>query len=212
MIEIYKDIPNYEGSYQVSNYGNVKSLPKSDGNGNQERLLKQENVKASHTNYSRVTLSLKGKTKRFQVHRLVALTFLPNPDNKPHVNHIDNNGKNNHVSNLEWCTHIENMQHSASQNRQHLPHHLGGKATGELQHQKSLVEGKACIGTTKGSLTIIDYIYDITLKRPRFKFVCICTCGNRLSRNKYDFEHKPQMCNECSYKQRSVDNDIVSTA
>ena len=120
MVEIYKDIPGYEGLYQVSNLGNVKSLPKGDGNGNREKLLLQEVVKRNHTNYNRVILFREGETELFQVHRLVAEAFIPNPDNKPHVDHIDNNGKNNAADNLEWCTLSENMAHSSLQGREDL--------------------------------------------------------------------------------------------
>ena len=116
-MEIYKYIKGYEGLYQISNYGNVKSLPKSDGNGNRERLLKQEVIIYNHTNYRRVTLSKDGITKRFQVHRLVGFYFINNYENKPNINHIDNNGENNHVSNLEWVTHSENMLHAQKQGR-----------------------------------------------------------------------------------------------
>lgn len=58
-----------------------------------------------------------GKRSNLYIHRAVAMAFIPNPENKPHVNHKDSNPSNNHVSNLEWCTHTENMQHSAKAGR-----------------------------------------------------------------------------------------------
>lgn len=109
MEEIWKDIPSYEGKYQISNFGNVKSLNYSRKN--YSKLLKLKNHKDG---YKIVGLSNgKGKGKSFfSVHRLVAQAFIPNPDNKATVNHIDGNKANNHISNLEWATPQENMIHS----------------------------------------------------------------------------------------------------
>lgn len=64
-----------------------------------------------------VNLIKKGIRKNFLVHRLIAEAFIPNPHNKPAINHIDNNPSNNKIDNLEWCTQEENMQHAARQNR-----------------------------------------------------------------------------------------------
>lgn len=121
MKEVLIDMPNYEGLYQVSNTGRVISLPKNDGNGNKLRELKLDITTQKRTSYARVTVCKDGITKRFLVHRLVAELFIPNPDNKPCVNHIDNNGLNNNVSNLEWVTQDENMRHSVNQDRQIVP-------------------------------------------------------------------------------------------
>ena len=74
------------------------------------KFLKQEDTKG----YKRVTLSMNGNTKRYQVHRLVAIHFVPNPTSKPCVNHIDGNPSNNNMKNLEWCTYQENEIHSYS--------------------------------------------------------------------------------------------------
>ena len=115
------NIKNYEGLYQINEFGVIRSLPKKATYKGQSYLegrdLKQEIIKKDHTNYRRVSLSKNSKVQRFSVHRLVAETFIDNPYNKPHVNHIDNNGENNHVSNLEWVTHSENMLHAAEQGR-----------------------------------------------------------------------------------------------
>ena len=105
--EIWKDIKNYEGLYQVSNLGNVKSLNYSHTG--KEQILKPPTTKAG---YLRVYLYKEGKKrKRFLVHRLVAMAFLDNSDNLPQVNHKDENKKNNCVENLEWCTHTFNMNY-----------------------------------------------------------------------------------------------------
>lgn len=112
--EIFIPVKGYETEYMVSNYGRVKSLPKKDGRAG--RILSQENQNKSVTTYKRVSLSKDGKVTRFQVHRLVAQAFIPNPENKPQVNHIDFNGSNNHISNLEWVTRSENELHSVKNN------------------------------------------------------------------------------------------------
>ena len=103
MEEIWKDIPNYEGIYQASNYGRIKRIK----NG-----YIQNNYIDKRDGYCHTTLSYKGKNKVYQTHRIIAMTFIDNPDNKPVVNHIDGNKTNNNVNNLEWCTHQENVIHA----------------------------------------------------------------------------------------------------
>lgn len=112
--EIWKDIEGYEGLYQVSTYGNIKSLPKVRRNGTGTYIQKEKLLKPSNTStgYKKVELCKDGKRKSFKVHRLVAIAFIPNPDNKPEVNHIDGNKINNNIDNLEWVTSSENSVHA----------------------------------------------------------------------------------------------------
>lgn len=115
MEEIWKDIPSYEGYYQVSNLGNFRSLPriiKYKQNGTRNYPAKSLLTETTKDNYQRIVLMKDGIKTRFQAHRLVALAFIPNPDNKPFINHIDGNKSNNIVTNLEWCTASENMTHA----------------------------------------------------------------------------------------------------
>ena len=115
MEEIWKDIPSYEGYYQVSNLGNFRSLPriiKYKSNGTRNYPSKALLTETTKDNYQRIVLMKDGIKTRYQAHRLVALTFIPNPDNKPFINHIDGNKSNNVVTNLEWCTASENMIHA----------------------------------------------------------------------------------------------------
>lgn len=72
----------------------------------------KKNKQGKSVIYPRVSLKYKGKTKKFALHRLIAMVFIPNPYNLPHVNHKDGNRLNNHVDNLEWCTHEENIKHA----------------------------------------------------------------------------------------------------
>ena len=110
--EIFKDIEGYEGKYQTSNRGNVKSL-NYRGTG-KEKILKPQKTGDS---YLQVHLYLDGKGKFYLVHRLVAQAFLPNPDNLPEVNHKDENPKNNNVDNLEWCTSKYNSNYGTRNQR-----------------------------------------------------------------------------------------------
>lgn len=99
MEEIWKDVKNYEGLYQVSNLGRVKSL--GNNRSRKEKILKPHTTKAG---YLMVGLYKNGKGKDFLLHRIVAMEFIPNPNNYPQCNHLDENKKNNCVENLEWCT------------------------------------------------------------------------------------------------------------
>lgn len=103
MKEIWKDIPGYYG-YQASNLGNIRNK------------ITKNNLKQSYsasTGYLRVHINKTGLcNKNLLVHRIIASTFIPNPSNKPQVNHIDGNKKNNKTNNLEWATCSENIKHS----------------------------------------------------------------------------------------------------
>ena len=104
MEEYLKDVVGYGGLYQVSNLGNIQSL--------KNKKLKFLQFALDKDGYRYVVLSnwfLKKKT--LYIHRIVAKAFIPNPENKPEVNHIDFNKQNNNVENLEWVTRIENMNH-----------------------------------------------------------------------------------------------------
>lgn len=113
-MEIWKDIEGYEGLYQVSNEGNVKSLKREitykDG---RKKLIKERILKKilSDLGYYHVMLCKNGISKRFKIHRLVANAFIPNINNLPIINHKDENPKNNSVENLEWCDQNYNVHY-----------------------------------------------------------------------------------------------------
>jgi len=103
-IEIWKDISGYEGIYQVSNLGNIKSLKRKGVP--QNRVLEPYLYNGG---YYRIGLNKNGKTIKYSIHKLVAEAFIPNPDNLLCVDHINTIRTDNNVNNLRWCTHQENM-------------------------------------------------------------------------------------------------------
>ena len=99
---IWKNIPNYEGLYMVSDDGKIKGLKSG----------KELKYSYTYNGYRKVKLYCDSQGKTFMVHRLVASAFIPNVQNKPQVNHIDGNKENNAVENLEWVTQSENLSHA----------------------------------------------------------------------------------------------------
>lgn len=115
MSEIWKDVEGYEGLYQVSNKGNVKSF------------YTNRNLKPTRHNkgYLMVGLTSNHKTKTHFIHRLVAKAFLENLEQKKEVNHKDGDKTNNHIENLEWCTDVENRLHAYSMGLRTTPVFVG---------------------------------------------------------------------------------------
>ena len=114
MQEIWKDIKGYEGRYQVSNYGKVKSLTRKVDTFNGQRTIEGKILKPliTNTGYFRVDLKQHQKHNYISIHRLVAETFIPNPNNYPIINHKDGNPKNNQIDNLEWCSQSYNVKYA----------------------------------------------------------------------------------------------------
>ena len=134
MSEVWKDIEGYEGIYEVSDLGRVRSLPRmlTDSKGRRHpvpmKILKMHDRKG----YDSVTLQDMGRKTIMSVHRLVAMAFIPNPDNLPVINHRDENPKNNQVSNLEWCDISYNTRYGTGVERAQAKHVYHRKAVEQL--------------------------------------------------------------------------------
>src|SRR5699024_1760168 len=126
-VEVWEPIKGYEESYLVSNLGRVKSKPRTGTRGG---ILKEL---YSSWQYNRVNLYKNGGMNSFTIHRLVAQAFLPNPENKPQVNHKDGNKLNNALSNLEWVTQSENQLHAYKTRLQKVKR----KKANEVRHEQT---------------------------------------------------------------------------
>lgn len=140
--EIWRPIEGYEGLYEVSSYGRVKSVDRYDNN---NHFRKSELMNFFYVGgYLRVVFSKNGIVKKYLVHRLVAQAFIPNPDNLPQVNHKDENKTNNNVDNLEWC--------DAKYNRNYGTAKIRGKET-------AIKNGYYKTGLSRKDLGNIEYCH-----------------------------------------------------
>ncbi len=111
--EVWIDIEKLEGKYQVSDMGNIKTIGRYSHAQYSKRWISEglKNQNKDRDGYPQVCLSFSPKKRRYAVHRLVALYFVPNPKNKPQVNHLNGIKTDNRAVNLEWCTSQENVIH-----------------------------------------------------------------------------------------------------
>lgn len=142
-MEVFKNVKGYDGFYQVSDLGNVKSLKSN----------KFLNGSFDNQFYKRVTFFDK---KCYKIHRLVAIAFIPNPENKPQVNHINGIKHDNRLDNLEWCTGIENMQHANKNNL--VPFMKGIKNGRSKLTEIDIIE----IRKSKDTIKKLSYIYKVS--------------------------------------------------
>jgi hypothetical protein len=131
-MEIFKDIKGYEGMYQISNLGNVKSLSRPRSETQKNMITKDRILKSSISNrgYKRVILVKDKIKKSLLVHRLIAIAFIPNPENKKDINHKDSDRLNNNIDNLEWCTPKENTAHMIDNGRMNWSNAARGEKHG----------------------------------------------------------------------------------
>lgn len=162
--EIWKDIPGYEGIYQISNQGRVKSCDRyAKGRSKLGRWLKGR-IKAIHTannGYPTVSVCKESQQSCFLVHRLIAEAFIPNPLGKKCINHINGVRTDNRIENLEWCTYSENAIHAIKV----LKTPFGGtnqvnwipitiqKTNGTSLQFKSITHAAAFLGCSRGAIT-----------------------------------------------------------
>ena len=131
------------------------------------------------------------------MHRLVGVAFVPNPDNKPFINHINNNPLINNDWNLEWCTHSENMIHAQKQNRLYTAQSKGGKTRG-IAGEKADKIIQSLIGVKINNWTILSFAEHRGSKK---YFNVECTCGNITTREQsYLKNYSQQGCIKCKTK------------
>jgi len=212
--ETFKPVsPKYGTRYEVSDKGNLRITTKSG-----TKVRSGSYHKQMHTTYVKASLSNNGNNYTVHMHRLVAEAFIPNPNNKPFVNHKDKDGTNNTVENLEWVTHAENMQHSAD--NQNLNVRAQSAKTKTHTVQANMFEQYMThIGEDIGGRTIIGVQYKQLLigDKLKFKWFGVYTCNNCSNEISSPWtqtmvrsaEGAIQYCLPCSRKLRHKDEDIV---
>lgn len=159
MSEIWKAIPGYEGLYEVSNLGHVRSVARIVRASGISQRRAFGRVLKPYTNklrYQYVALSKDGKPKTLLVHRLVANVFVPNPNNYSIINHKDENPSNNRADNLEWCTQMYNVHYGTGMERGDAKSNHGRMAVDKLDlngnyicSYRSISEAAEAVGVRK---------------------------------------------------------------
>ena len=166
--EEWRDVRGYEGLYQISNKGRIKSLEryvKNSRKGN--RLIKEKvlNPTDNGHGYKIIGLRYKGKRKNHYIHRLVAEAFVDNPNNKNYINHIDYDRGNNNADNLEWCTQKENIHYSIE--RMSHPRKITHTNTGEKYIHRIKKSGKYRVVIYHKHYATIDTLEEAVKTRDR---------------------------------------------
>lgn len=159
MIEIWKDIKGYENLYQISNMGRVKSLEKFRVNGKNGGYIQKSKIlkpQQQLNGYLQICLHQDKRIKHFLIHRLVAIHFLPNPQNLPQVNHINEDKTDNRVENLEWCTNEYNLNYGSCITRMkeklNIPIIQFSKYDNFIQIWKSTTTASKSLNINKGNI------------------------------------------------------------
>ena len=188
MEEIYKDIEGYEGLYQVSNIGNVKSL-------NYNKTKKENVLKPAIRNgYLKVDLCKNKTRKTYSVHRLVAQAFIENPNNYPMINHKDESRTNNVFTNLEWCDNKYNSNYGSRNER--LGKAISKALTNNQKHSKAVSKAlknnpniSKSVGAYKDGNLVMTFPSTAEARRQGYNegavAACCRNCFNRLGNNVY---------------------------
>ena len=173
--EICKPVVGYEGLYEASNYGRIKSLAKTIPGLFGSTIYLKEKIRRNHkypNGYEYVGLSNNGKVKTHLVHRLVAIAFIPNPDNLPEVNHKNEQITDNRVENLEWVTHKENANYGTRIQR--------ANEKREIPIIQYSLEGEFITEWTKGAMSV--------QKKYGWSRTNICACCKGKQQSAYGFK------------------------
>lgn len=169
-MEIWKDIRGYENKYQVSNLGRIRNLKKG-------KILIPH---IEEVGYTRICLCIDGQKNWYRVHRIVAMTFIPNTELKREVNHKNGIKNDNRVENLEWCSRLENMQHAVKVLNRNLGNFLGAMGR---NHPRS----KAVNQFTRDGILVKTYECGMEARRAGFSTTCISRCCNGEQSHYKDF-------------------------
>ncbi len=156
--ETWKPVKGYEGLYEVSNKGNVRSVDRYVMNGKGYCLLKGKPRKIYHNSkgYLKTELHKNGQGKQYFIHRLVANAFIPNPNNLPYIDHINTIRDDNRAINLRWCTHKENSNNPLT--KEHFSYRKTNKSVYYIDEQgkkisfKSMAEAERKIGCSHSTI------------------------------------------------------------
>lgn len=182
-MENYVDIIGFEGKFQISDLGNVKRLSYKAKNKNGYVTL-TEIIKKNSLNWNGYYFTRLGRNNPLLVHRLVAIAFIPNPQNKSCVNHIDGNKLNNYVNNLEWCTKAENNQHAYDVG---LKKGYWTKKSGDKHHSSKQVTQYDLSGNIIQVFGSASEASRITgFKQPN---ICKCCRGESQTYKKFNWEY-----------------------
>ena len=190
MREVWKNVEGHENYYQISNIGKVRSKDMETRNNRCTFIKKGRTLKPQPNSkgYLRVNLSTPGKRQHVFVHRLVAIAFVANPENKPCVNHIDSCPLNNSSANLEWVTHIENMRHAVNNGR-FAEHH---KRLAEILRETNRRQQKPVKGVNVKTGEVISFESIQSAGRHfngRAGEICMCCKGQRETAQGYRWEY-----------------------
>ena len=177
MKEEWRDIRGYEGRYLISSFGRVKSL--NYHRENKEKILK---LSVDKHNYLHIMLCKNGRKKRFQIHRLVAEAFIPNPNNYPIINHKDENPSNNCVTNLEWCTHKYNINYGTRNKKSSEIQIINGKKKYSKNYNSRKVQ---CVTTGRKFNTIKEAGEYYLLSNSTISSITQCCRGKIKSAGKH---------------------------
>lgn len=178
MEEIWKDVEGFEGSYQVSNCGEVRSLDRIISHPNGPTKRKGKVLKQVKTGVKRNYHAVELNSVAYKVHRLVAGAFILNPENKPEVNHIDGDPSNNKIDNLEWVTSSENQRHALDTGLLVRERGIGCKNT---KYKVKVFENGILITTLTGTADMINFGLQPS------KVLC-CINGERKTHKGYTYE------------------------
>jgi len=151
-MEVWKNIDGFEGYYQISNFGHVKSLARNTPYKKSIRPIKERILKQAiaATGYPTIALHKNASPNTCYIHRLLLAAFVPNPENKRCCNHIDGNKENNRLENLEWSTHSENEKHAYDTGLKVCATPLGERHGNAVLTEKKVIE----IHSLKGKMSI----------------------------------------------------------